>query len=107
MVINGEEVTITYRTSFTSRLIQASADIQNYYSIIKNYILSFEGVKERMSWNYEIFTRGRNQCVKLNVKGRSLTLNIALNPKEYDVSKYHFTDLSDNPKFAKLPIPLW
>ena len=106
VVVNGEVVYVHYRSSFTSRLIQANDTLQDYYTAIKNYILSYPGVKAKTSWNYEIFTKGRTQCVKLNIKGKSLTLNLALDPKEYSVSKYHFTDLSDNPKFAALPMLL-
>ena len=106
MLVDGQVIYVHYRSSFTSRLIQANAGIQDYYTTIKNYILSYAGIKAKTSWNYEIFTKGRTQCVKLNIKGKSLTLNLALNPKEYSVTKYHFTDLSDNPKFAKLPMLL-
>ncbi len=106
VLVNGEVVYVHYRSSFTSRLIQANAGMQDYYTTIKNYILSYAGIKAKTSWNYEIFTKGRTQCVKLNIKGKSLTLNLALNPKEYSITKYHFTDLSDNPKFAKLPMLL-
>ncbi len=106
VLVDGEVIYVHYRSSFTSRLIQASANLQDYYTTIKNYILSYVGIKVKSSWNYEVFTKGRTQCVKLNVKGKSLTLHLALNPKEYSVTKYHFTDLSDNPKFAKLPMLL-
>ncbi len=104
VVVDGQVVYVRYRSSFTSRLIQAESVLQDYYTAIKNRILSYSGIKSRTSWNYEIFTKGRVQCVKLNVKGKSLTLNLALDPKDYNVNKYHFTDLSDNPKFAKLPM---
>ena len=106
IVVDGEVIYIHYRSSFTSRFIQASETLQNYYTTIKNYILSYTGIKAKTSWNYEVFTKGRTQCVKLNIKGKSLTLNLALDPKEYSVTKYHFTDLSDNPKFANLPMLL-
>ena len=106
IVLDGEVIYVHYRSSFTSRFIQAPETLQNYYATIKNYILSYTGVKAKTSWNYEIFTKGRTQCVKLNIKGKALTLNLALDPKEYNASKYHFTDLSDNPKFAALPMLL-
>ena len=106
IVVDGQVVYVHYRSSFASRLIQANAGLQSYYSTVKNFILSYAGIKAKTSWNYEIFTKGRTQCVKLNVKGKALTVNIALDPKNYNATKYHFTDLSDNPKFAKLPMLL-
>jgi hypothetical protein len=35
-----------------------------------------------------------------------LTINLALTPEAYNVNKYHFTDMSDDPKFDKLPMLL-
>ena len=105
-VIDGQVVMVRYRSSFMSRLIQADKEIQDYYTVLKNTLLSYKGVKERISWNYESFNKGRFQCAKLNIKGRTLTLYLALDPKNYNAGKYHFTDLSDNPKFDKVPMLL-
>ncbi len=106
ILVNGEAVSVRYRSSFTSRLIQAEESVQNYYTVIKNYLLSFKGVKARTSWNYENFGKGRTQCARINVKGKTLTVNLALAPEAYNVNKYHFTDVSDDPKFDKLPMLL-
>ncbi|MBR2343879.1 MAG: uL15 family ribosomal protein [Clostridia bacterium] len=103
-IINGEVVMVRYRSSFTSRLIQSETDIQDYYTVIKNALLSYKGVKARSSWNYESFNKGRVQCAKLNIKGRTLVVYLGLNPEEYSVSKYHFTDVSDKAKFAGVPM---
>ena len=105
-VIDGQVVMVRYRSSFMSRLIQADTDTQDYYTVIKNTLLSYKGVKARTSWNYESFNKGRFQCAKLNVKGRTLTLYLALAPDEYSASKYHFSDVSGKGKFDKVPMML-
>ena len=104
IIVDGQVVYVRYRSSFTSRLIQAEPPVQDYYTIIKNHILSYKGIKTRTSWNYELFNKGRTQCVKLNVKGKAITLELPLDPKEYNINKYHFVDRSDKPKFAALPM---
>ena len=103
-VIDGTTVQIRFRSSFMSRLIQASETVQDFYTTIKNYILSYKGIKARGSWNYEAFNKGRVQLVKLNVKGKTLVVNLNLDPKEFNINKYHFVDCSDKPKFAKVPM---
>ena len=105
-IVDGEVVYVRYRSSFESRLIQSDEEIQDYYTVIKNTLLSYKGVKSRTSWNFESFNKGRVQCAKLNVKGRALLVYLALDPKEYNASKYHFTDASDKPKFDKVPMLL-
>ncbi len=103
-IINGQVVLVSYRSSYMSRLIQADSEIQDYYTVIKNTLLSYKGVKSRVSWNFESFNKGRVQCAKLNLKGRALLVYIGLDPNEYNISKYHFVDVSDKPKFEKVPM---
>ena len=103
---NGQVVMVSYRSSFMSRLIQAETDIQDYYTVIKNTLLSYKGVKARTSWNYESFNVARLQCAKLNIKGRTLSLYLALNPADYNASKYHFVDVSGKGKFDMVPMML-
>ena len=105
-IADGQVVMVSYRSSFMSRLIQADSDIQDYYTVIKNALLSYKGVKARTSWNYESFNKGRIQCAKLNIKGRTLSLYLALAPEEYNATKYHFVDASGNGKFDKVPMML-
>ena len=105
-LVNGVIVPVRYRTSFMSRLIQAEPEIQDYYTVIKNALLSYKGVKARTSWNFESFNKGRIQCAKLNVKGSAFQLYLGLDPNEYNVNKYHFVDVSDKPKLDKVPMLL-
>ncbi len=105
-IIDGQVVHVRYRTSFASRLIQAEPIVKEYYSTVKNQLLFYKGVKARTSWNFESFKKGRVQCAKLNVKGATLFVYLALDPKEYNVSKYYFTDVSDKPKLSDVPMML-
>ena len=103
-LVNGQIVPVRYRTSFMSRLIQSEPPIQDYYTAVKNTLLSYEGVKARTSWNFESFNKGRIQCAKLNVKGNAFQVYLGLDPNEYSVEKYHFVDVSDKPKLDKVPM---
>ena len=105
-LINGEVVQVRYRSSFASRLIQAPLEVQRFYSSLKNEILAYDGIKVKNSWNYESFNRDGEQCVKLNVRGRSVLVYLALNPLDYAETKYRFKDMSETPKFEKVPMLL-
>ena len=98
-----EAVSVRFRTSFESRYIQSGA-LQDYYSPIKNALLSYKGVKARTSWNYESFNKGRVQCAKINFKGNALLVYLALDPANYNAKKYHFNDMTGKPKFADVPM---
>lgn len=106
MFINGEYVLVHYRTSFMSRFIQAEERIQDYYSVVKNILLSYQDVKSRISWSHESFSSGKTSIAKLNVKGKTLVLYLALDPAAYEGTKYRFTNVSDKPKYEKTPMKL-
>ena len=99
----AEAVSVRFRTSFESRYIQSGV-LQDYYTAIKNLLLSYKGVKARTSWNHESFNKGRQQCAKINIKGNALLVYLALDPANYNVKKYHFNDMSSKPKFDGTPM---
>ena len=106
MFINGEYVLVHYRTSFMSRFIQTEERIQDYYSVVKNILLSYNDVKSRISWSHESFSYGKSSVAKLNVKGKTLVLYLALDPLRYEGSKYKFTDASSKSEHEKTPLKL-
>ena len=91
-----------YRRSFTSRVAQSEGKVQDYYSEIKNLLLSYKGVKGRMSQRYEAFGRGRSPIVRMDAKAKTLYLYLALNPAEIP-SKYGVKDVSSKKKYASVP----
>ena len=95
---------VTYKKSYTARLIQAEETLKNNYVIIKQELLAYKKVKARTSWNAETFSAGRIQCAKLTVRGKTLWLNLNLAPNNYVDSKYSIVDCSDKKKFADVPV---
>lgn len=101
----GEVQLVTrYRRSFQSRLIQSQGNVQEYYNILKNALLSYKGVKNRISWNYEAFNRGRVHVAKMNAKTKTLYLYLALDPEELQDTKYGIVDVSSKKKYATVPV---
>ena len=88
---NSREILIRYRRSFMSRYIQAEPYVQDYYTEIKNLLLSYRGVKSRISWSKESFKRGRSHIAKMDVKGKSLYLYLAIDPLKLEGTKYNVT----------------
>ena len=87
-LLEKRAVEIRYRRSFTSRLIQTEDIIKDYYTEIKNELLSYKGVKSRTSWAKESFNRGRMRLARMDVKGKTLYLYLALDPAELEGTKY-------------------
>ena len=99
-------VEIRYRRSFLSRYIQASEAVQDYYTVVKNVLLSYKDVKVRTSWSKETYKKGRTPIAKIDVKGKTLYLWLALDPKEFVDTKYRFIDVSEKRGGADYPMLL-
>ncbi len=93
-----------YRRSYLSRLAQSQDPIQDYYNEIKNLLLSYKGVKNRISWGYESFNVGRKQVAKFNIKTRMFYVYLALDPAALAGKKYSFTNMSSKKKYANVPV---
>ena len=90
----SQEVAIRYKRSFLARYIQASEHIQRYYTDIKNELLSYKGVKARLSWSRESFKKGNRPLVRIDVKKKTLYMYLALDKEVLDGTKYNYTDVS-------------
>ncbi|MBO4572442.1 MAG: hypothetical protein J5762_01560 [Clostridia bacterium] len=100
---------IRYRKSFMARLIQTQNPNQDYYTELKNELLSYKGVKSRVSWNYDSFNKGRKKCAKIAIRGKTLILYLALDPLDedmYPTTKYHQFNAGLTARFEEVPFGL-
>ncbi len=99
----GNKIDINYSRSITANIIQSDDTVKSYYGELKNHILSYKGVKSRISWKFDSYNRGRDQLFKIKFRGKTICLYCALNPEEFDKSKYHHEAI--NAKiFADVPM---
>ncbi len=92
-----------YRKSFEAKLIQATHFVKKAYSEVKNALLAYENTKTRISWTGESVTNDRTQVAKLNARGRTLELYLALDPESLADSAYRGRDVSAKKKYAETP----
>ena len=101
----GNKIEINYSRSFTANLIQSDDTVKAYYSELKNHIHSYKGVKSKYSWKFDSYNKGRDQLFKIKFRGKTILLYCALDPEEFDKSKYHHDSI--NAKiFAEVPMLL-
>ena len=101
---DGWFVRIRYDKSFEAKLIQADDALKRWYSELKNELLSYRKVTARRSWQHEAFRLGRGTIAKLVIRGKTLRLYLALDPKDYEGSKYLVEDASEHAKFERTPL---
>lgn len=100
----GMFIRYRYNRSFEAKLIQSDDTVKRYYSELKNCLLSFKKVTSRISWRHESFRKGRPAAAKFVIRGKTLCLCLALDPENYEESKYIVDDMSRYAKFANTPL---
>ena len=103
---DGTVIYVKYKRSYTSKLIQGKDVMKERYSVIKNKLLTIKKIKNRTSWSCESFKIGHRKIAHITMKGKTLTLCLPFDPKEYEDSKYPFYDLSERAKFRETPFGL-
>ncbi|MBO5339228.1 MAG: hypothetical protein J6A96_05965 [Clostridia bacterium] len=101
----GNVIEIKYSRSFAANLIQSDDTVKAYYSELKNHIHSYKGVKSKISWKFDSYNKGRDQLFKIKLRGKTICVYCALDPEEYDKSKYHH-DAINAKIFAEVPMLL-
>lgn len=84
---------IRYNKSLEAKLILGDRTLKGYYSDVKNCLMSYD-VKNRLSWKHETFKSGRKTLAILQVRGKTLCLYLALDPKKFEGTKYLVEDVS-------------
>lgn len=93
-VTEGEE-RVRYDRSLNAKLIQLKDDVKEWYSQLKNELLSYGKVRSRMSWKRESFRIGRATFARITVRGRTLCLMLAVDPSGFAGTKFSVEDVSN------------
>lgn len=99
---NGSFYRYLLNKSFLAKIIQSSKEVQEYYSILKNEVLSYFKTKDRLSWNNDTINNGRNKILKFAIKGKTLCVYFALDPDKYLGTKYKVEKVEAK-KYADYP----
>lgn len=93
-----------YNRSFIARIIQGTDEQKNYYGQVKTALLSYKKVNSNVAWGAERFNKGRETIARFKIRGKTLCLYLALDPKEFEYSVYHQADISDNKSMHGTPM---
>lgn len=89
------------RLTFEEKTTLASDEVKNYYKEVKNYLLMYRA-HARLSKKCESF-RYKGLLAKVAFAGKTLKVNLAIDPKTLEGTKYHFKDRSDKKQYQLVP----
>ena len=94
---------VHYNRSYLAKLCQLTNESKEWYTALKNELLSYDKIKERTSWRRETFRLGRNAIARIAVRGKTLCLLLAVEPAGYEGTKYKVEDVSDTANTVDTP----
>ena len=97
------EATLRYDKSFTARLIQSDKEVKEWYTQLKNKLLSFKTCKGRVSWKRETFKAAKQVVAILAFRGNTMCLFLPLDAGDYADTKYELEDVSNIPAYSETP----
>lgn len=100
-----EDLVMRVDRSFTAKLKQSDDEVKDRYGMIKNALLSYKKFKSTVSWNADRFNCGRTTIAKMNIRGKTLCVYFALDPKDpaFKQTIYNQKDMSDQKAYAQTP----
>ncbi len=98
-----EELT-RYNRSYSARVIQADDELKARYSELKNHILTYQGVYNKITWKREAFFADKSTCVAtFAIRGKTLCLYLPVDASKFDGTKYKVEDIVSKSPNSKLP----
>ena len=76
------------------------------YDTVDAHIATFDPIRVVEGKKYRTYKSGRHPILKMAIRGKTLSAYLALDPKEYENTKYVFTDESESAAFEKYPMRL-
>lgn len=88
---------------FIERICYASNQSKTYYNIIKNNVMSYEGITSRYLLRSENFKLSRSNILKITYVGMTLKVYLDLDPQEYPVGQFRHKNVSGVKKHQSTP----
>ena len=103
----AQEEYTRYNRSFIARIIQADDELKARYSELKNHILCYKNVYNKITWKREAFYSEKRTCIAtFAIHGKTLCLFLATDPAKFDGTKYKVENRAEKRPNTKMPTML-
>ena len=88
---------------FSQKMLSLEKETQDYYDVLNNAFLSLRRMHGRVSQKGVSYRLGRDLVGKITVRGKTLRLNLALETKDFEESRYFQKDMRDVKSYQDVP----
>ena len=99
-------ISIGKRRTFAEKILEADDDNKAIYNMLKNELMSYKKVNNRLTKTIDIFKFKSTYLAKISIAGKTVKLHLALDPKDYAETKYHQKDLGEKKTYEFVPLAL-
>ncbi len=96
---------VRLKRSFTAKLRQSEEVVKEFYSDVKNGLVSYKRINSNVSWHGDRFNYGRDTVAKINICGKTLCVYLALDPNDPELKStvYHQKDVGNQKAYESTP----
>lgn len=98
------DVYVRFKCSFRAKLIQADARVKQMYNGLRSELLSYIGVRERVSWEADSYFIGKELFARVKVYAKSITVHFALDASDPELFGCLYRDDGGRVRFAAVPV---
>ncbi len=102
-IIDGLKYYKNARRTFIDKIKNASPELKQLFNILKNELMKYKGVTNRLTNFYDCFYLGRKQVCKLSLTSKKVKVYLAANPANYPERQFPHKDVSEKKSHAKTP----
>lgn len=95
---------VRYLSGFEAKLRSADDEVKRRYVDVMNEIASYKDVKVKGSYRQQRIFKGRKTLGMLLFSGKTLCIAFALNPADYEETRFRGIDKSSRNRFKKTPM---
>ncbi|MDE6407845.1 MAG: EAL domain-containing protein [Anaeroplasmataceae bacterium] len=102
-IIDGLNYYKRARLTFTEKMRKASPEVKQLFNIVKNELMKYKGVNNRLTNYYDCFYLGRKQICKLSLTSKKLKVYLAADPNQYPERQFPHKDVSEKKAHQRTP----
>lgn len=102
-IIDGLNYYRRARLTFSEKIRKASPEVKQLFNIVKNELMKYKGVNNRVTNYYDCFYLGRKQICKLSLTSKKLKVYLAADPSKYPDRQFPHKDVSDKKAHNRTP----
>ena len=92
--------------TFEEKLADLPEAMRRRYDALNAYLATYERMRVVAGKKYRTYKSGNTAFVKMAIRGKTLSAYFALDPKEYENTKYIFTNEGESAAFENYPMRL-